>query len=96
MKAFIDFPKPLVVLVNGPAVGISVTVMALCDAVYATDRATFHTPFTILGQSPEGCSTVTFPQAMGHAHASEMLLFNKKITASEAKERGIVSEVIVK
>ncbi|PVD21160.1 hypothetical protein C0Q70_19327 [Pomacea canaliculata] len=93
VKSFIDFPKPLIALVNGPAVGISVTVLGLFDAVYCTDRATFHTPFSQLGQSPEGCSSYIFPKIMGQAKAGELLFFNKKITAQEAEERNLVTRV---
>ncbi|XP_078124174.1 enoyl-CoA delta isomerase 2 isoform X2 [Sander vitreus] len=93
VKAYIDFPKPLVAVVNGPAVGISVTVLGLFDLVYATDRATFHTPFSQLGQSAEGCSSYTFPKIMGSAKASEMLLFNKKLTAAQACDLRLVTEV---
>ncbi|XP_006022251.1 enoyl-CoA delta isomerase 2, mitochondrial-like [Alligator sinensis] len=90
---FIDFPKPLVAGVNGPALGISVTLLGLFDIVYATNRATFQTPFIQLGQTPEGCSTYTFPKIMGTAKANEMLLFNKKLTAREACAQGLVTEV---
>ncbi|KRY26534.1 Enoyl-CoA delta isomerase 2, mitochondrial [Trichinella spiralis] len=90
---FIDHPKVLMAAVNGPAVGISVTILGLFDLVFASDNATFHTPFTSLGQSPEGCSSFTFPLLMGNTKAFEMLLFNRKITAQEAKRRNIVTEV---
>ncbi|CDQ56004.1 enoyl-CoA delta isomerase 2 [Oncorhynchus tshawytscha] len=93
VKAFIDFPKPLVAVVNGPAVGVSVTLLGLFEIVYATERATFHTPFSQLGQSPEGCSSYTFPKIMGNAKASEMLLFNKKLSAVQACAQGLVTEV---
>ncbi|XP_068604014.1 enoyl-CoA delta isomerase 2 isoform X2 [Brachionichthys hirsutus] len=93
VKAYIDFPKPLVAMVNGPAVGIPVTVLGLFDLVYATERATFQTPFSRLGQSPEGCSSFTFPKLMGATKASEMLLFNRKLTAVQACDLGLVTEV---
>lgn len=93
VNSFIDLPKPLVAVVNGPAVGISVTLLGLFDAVYASDKATFHTPFSQLGQSPEACSSYTFPKMMGSAKAAEMLLFGKKLTAREAWAQGLVTEV---
>jgi len=93
IASYIDHPKPLVALVNGPAVGISVTVLGLFDLVYASDSAWFHTPFSTLGQSPEGVSSFTFPNLMGLGKATEFLLFNKKITAQEAHKLGLVTEV---
>jgi len=93
VNAYIDFSKPLIAAVNGPAVGIAVTVLGLCDLVYASDHATFHTPFMSLGQSPEGCSSVTFPRIMGYSKANEVLLMGRKITAVEACERGLVTDV---
>lgn len=93
VASFIDFPKILVAAVNGPAVGIPVTLLGLFDIVYASDKATFQTPFSSLGQSPEGCSTYTFPKIMGYAKANNLLLFNKKLTAAEAEKYGLVTEV---
>jgi len=93
VNAFIEHPKPLVAVVQGPAVGISVTVLGLFDAVYASDAAWFQTPFTSLGQSAEGCSSYTFPRIMGPGVATEMLLFNKKMSAAEAARCGLVTEV---
>jgi len=95
-SAFIKFPKPLVCGVNGPAIGIAVTLLGLVDTAYASDTATFHTPFMSLGQSPEGCSSYTFPKIMGPAKANEILMMGKKLTAKEALERNLISEIFPK
>lgn len=93
VTALAQFPKPLVAAVNGPAVGLGVALLPLCDVVYASDKATFSCPYRLLGQTPEGGASYTLPQTMGHAVASEVLLAGRRITAMEACQFGLVSQV---
>lgn len=89
--AFLDFPKPLLVAVNGPAIGASVTSATLCDGIVASEKATFSTPFAALGVTPEGCSSVHFARIMGQANADRMLgVEGWKPTAEEALEAGLI------
>lgn len=96
IDALINFPKILITFVNGPAVGAGVTMLGLCDVVYASDTATFRTPFTKLGLVPEGCSSFLFPNIMGRSLASEMLLFGRTLSAQEALATGLISKVVPK
>jgi len=91
---FLDFDKPLVAAVNGPAIGATVTSATLCDAIIASERATFSTPFARLGVPPEGCSTVHLPRLVGDAAAARMLDEGWQPTAAEALEIGLVDEVV--
>jgi len=93
--AFLDFPKPTLVAVNGPAIGASVTSATLCDGIIASDKATFSTPFTWLQVPPEGCSSVQFERLMGAANAERMLGEEGwKPTAREAHEAGLIQWVV--
>ncbi|CEG47365.1 enoyl-delta isomerase mitochondrial [Plasmopara halstedii] len=93
IDTFITYPKPIVAAVQGPAVGIATTILGLCDLVYIKETATFQTPFTSLGQSPEACSSLLFPRIMGPARANAMLLLGDKFTAKDILDFGLASAV---
>ncbi|KAK2082569.1 hypothetical protein P7K49_039753 [Saguinus oedipus] len=93
VNSFIEFKKPIVVSVNGPAIGLGASILPLCDVVWANEKAWFQTPYTRFGQSPDGCSTITFPKIMGRAAANEMLINGWKMNAQEACDKGLVSQV---
>ncbi|XP_014203296.1 enoyl-CoA delta isomerase 2, mitochondrial [Copidosoma floridanum] len=93
VEQLIYYPKLLVAIVNGPAIGIMCTTLALFDIIYASEKTYFLTPFCKLGLSPEGCSSYTFPRIMGPSKAGEMLFFGEKLNAQEAARIGFVSKV---
>lgn len=87
-----DFSQPLITAVNRPAVEISIKVMDQFGLIYASDKATFHTPFMELGHSPEGCSSFMLPRIMGPLKSNEMLLAGCKLIAVEARDYGLVMD----
>ncbi|XP_028282678.1 chromodomain Y-like protein [Parambassis ranga] len=94
VNTFIQFRKPIVAAVNGPALGLGAAILPLCDVVWATEKAWFQTPYTSYGQTPDACSSFTFPRIMGLAAANELLLSGRKLTAQEACSKGLVSQVL--
>ncbi|XP_033230177.1 enoyl-CoA delta isomerase 2, mitochondrial isoform X2 [Belonocnema kinseyi] len=93
VDAMITYPKLLVAVVNGPAIGIGTTMLALFDIVYASEKAYFSTPFANLGLVAESCSSYTFSRIMGKAKAGEMLYFCHKMSVEEARECGFISKI---
>jgi len=92
---FLDFPKPMLIAVNGPAIGASVTSATLCDGIIASDKATFSTPFSALGVTPEGCSSVQFARLMGEENAEKMLgREGWRPSAEEALDAGLIQWVV--
>ncbi|KAL7386850.1 hypothetical protein ABVT39_014811 [Epinephelus coioides] len=94
VNTFIQFRKPIVAAVNGPALGLGAAILPLCDVVWANEKAWFQTPYASYGQTPDGCSSFTFPRIMGLASANELLLSGRKLTAQEACSKGLVSQVL--
>jgi peroxisomal 3,2-trans-enoyl-CoA isomerase len=94
-EMFLSFQKPILIAVNGPAIGASVTSATLCDAIIASEKATFSTPFAKLGVTPEGCSSVLFPKLVGDDSAKRILGEEGwQPTGAEASEIGLVDKVV--
>lgn len=94
IDAFIDYPKIIVAVVNGPAIGIGATILPHCDIVYASDKAYFDLPFLKLGLCCEGVSSYFYPRIIGRSKLSEMLYFGEKLSAEEAFKHGLISKII--
>jgi enoyl-CoA hydratase/carnithine racemase len=94
LYALRDLQKPLVVSVNGVAVGIGATMLLHADFVVAADDAKFQMPFVNLGLCPEGGSSLLLAQRAGHLRAAEVLMFGDFFTAQHALEMQIVSKVL--
>ena len=94
LEALVDFPKPIVAAVDGPAIGVGTTMLAHCDLVVASARARFQLPFVNLGLVPEAASTLLLPLFVGQARASRWLLLGEPIDAPAALEAGLVSELV--
>lgn len=94
MLALIAFPKILCAAVQGPAVGIGVTLLMHCDIVHCSPTATLWAPFTRLALVPELCSSVTFIESMGLSKANELLLLGKRIDAEKAVAWNMCSQVV--
>ena len=93
MDAFIRFEKPIVVAVQGAAVGGGTTMLTHCDFVYAGESAKFQMPFINLAVVPEFGSSCSVPSRIGHLRAAELLLLGASFDARRAADLGLVTEV---
>lgn len=85
----IDFPKPLLCAVNGMALGIGATMLALSDLVFISSDARVRCPFTRLGVAPEAASSVSFPRLLGRQNATWALMSSEWLSAHECVQMGL-------
>jgi enoyl-CoA hydratase/carnithine racemase len=92
-RAFIQYPKPIIAAINGPAYGFGFTVTLTCDIRLASERARFSCAFVRIGLTPEFCSTYFLPRLIGYGKASELIFTARPFDAREALEIGAVNQV---
>jgi enoyl-CoA hydratase/carnithine racemase len=88
-----DLPKPLLMAVNGFAVGFGMTMLAFADLVFMSTEARLRCPFTELGAPTEAGSSYLLPQLLGRQHAAWILLSSEWMTAAEAGAIGLAWKV---
>ncbi|QLQ82150.1 hypothetical protein HG537_0G04050 [Torulaspora globosa] len=77
---FARHSKILICCMNGPAVGLSAALCALCDIVYSmNDKVYLLFPFSSIGLVTEGATSVTLPMKLGSSWTFESLLFSSPI-----------------
>jgi len=91
--AMLEISKPVLVVVNGPAVGGGSELAAIGDVVVATPRAKFAQPEVTIGMFPPLAATI-LPHLIGPKQALELVLTGETVTAERALELGMVNRVV--
>ena len=91
--AIFNCRKPSIAAINGPAVGVGLTLTLPMDIRIASDRARFGFVFTRVGLVPEAGSAWFLPRIVGLSQAMRWCLPGKMFDAQEALRGGLVSDV---
>ena len=85
--------RPVIAVVNGPALGGGCELVAACDIVIASDRSRFGQPEIKLGVLPP-IAAILLPRIIGEKRARELILTGDLIDAAEALKLGLVNYVL--
>lgn len=91
---FSNHKKVLVAALNGPVIGLSAALVALCDLIYVMNDAKFYLlcPFSNLGLVAEGGASASLWMRLGWSKASEAILFARPIPGPELKSLGFINK----
>ena len=85
--------KPVIAAINGPAVGVGITMTLGMDIRLASETAKIGFVFSRRGIVPEGCSSWFLPRVVGISQALQWVFSGRVFSAQEALEGGLVKSV---
>ena len=88
-----ELTKPIIAAINGPAVGVGLTMTLPMDVRLATKGARLWFVFTRRGISPEACSSWFLPRLVGISQAARWCYSGRIFDADEAARGGLVEVV---
>lgn len=91
---FREMPKPIVAAVQGAVAGGGLGFMLVADYIVAADSAFFASRYSAIGLTPDCGVSTLLPEAVGMRRALELTLSNRKLSAAEALDWGLVTEVV--
>ena len=86
-------PKPFIAAVNGVAAAGGLGIAMACDLVFASEHATFEWAYHKTALTGAESATFFLPRLVGLRKALELMLLNPRLSAAEAKQLGLVTEV---
>jgi 2-(1,2-epoxy-1,2-dihydrophenyl)acetyl-CoA isomerase len=86
--------KPVIAAIRGPAAGIGASMALACDLIVASETAYLLMAFKNVGIPPDGGAIYFLTQHLGLARAKEIVYSARKLSATEAKEMGLISKVV--
>ncbi len=89
-----DIRKPIIAAINGPAVGVGITMTLAMDIRLASEKARIGFAFNRRGLVPEGCSTFFLTRLVGFSQAAEWIYTGRIFSAQEALAGRLVSRVL--
>jgi enoyl-CoA hydratase/carnithine racemase len=89
-----ELTKPVIAAINGPAVGVGVTMTLPMDVRIASEKAKFGFVFARRGIVPEACSSWFLPRVVGISRAMEWVATGRVFAPEEALEARLVSRVV--
>ncbi len=87
-------PIPVIAMVNGYAVGGGNVLALMSDITIASDAAVFRQVGPVMGSFDAGFGTWYLETTVGRKKAKEIWLLNRKYSAAEALEMGLINEVV--